>query len=411
MHIAHRLLRRTVFVLLRLIARTRPGPAHGERPVIRVLLQHANGTGGTIRTVLTTCGHLARDYDVEIVSVLRTRDEPFFPVPDGVRVTFVDDRRPPPRGPSAGRLERLLRRVPSILTQPEEATFRQMSLWTDLLLVRAVLGRPADVLVGTRPSLNLLLAELAPKGVATIGQDHRHLAGYRPAVRAEIRRRYGRLTALTTLTETARAGFAEALPGKPVRIVVIPNALPDLNGGPSPRDAPVVLAAGRFVRAKGFDMLIAAYAPLADKHPEWRLHIHGGGAREARLRTQIAELGLGDKVLLKGRTDMGRALEKASVYALSSRYEGMPMVLLEAMSKGVAVVSFDCPTGPADLIRDGENGLLVPPRDVDALTAALDRVMSDRDLRDRLGDAAPAGTDAYHLDRIGPLWTQLLQDL
>ncbi|MEV4255859.1 glycosyltransferase family 4 protein [Spirillospora sp. NPDC049652] len=410
----HRLVRRLAFVLLRLVARGRIRPAHGERPVVRVLLQHAYGTGGTIRTVLGTCGFLARDHDVEIVSVIRWRDDPFFPVPDGVRVTFADDRRPGAHGPAAGRLlhlsRRVLRRLPSILTPLEDASFRDMNLLTDLRLVRAVLAGPADVLMGTRPSLVLLLAELAPKGVVTIGQDHRHLPGYRPALRGEILRRYGRLSVLVALTETARDGFARALADTPVRIVAIPNALPALRGGLSPRTAPVVLAAGRLVRAKGFDMLIKAYAPLVDKHPEWRLRIHGTGAREARLRKQIAELGVGDRIELLPRTDIAGALERASVYALSSRYEGMPLVLLEAMSKGVAVVSFDCPAGPAEMIEDGVNGLLVPPRDLDALTAALDRLMSDRDLRDRLGDAAPAATERYHLDRIGPLWIRLLDE-
>lgn len=409
--LAHRTVRRFAYVLLRLVARGRPAPARGERPVVRVLLQHAYGTGGTIRTVLTLCGYLARDHDVEIVSVLRLRDDPFFEIPEGVRVTFADDRRKPPEGPSAGRVQRLLRRLPSILTPLEEPTFRNMSLWTDLRLAAAVLSRPADVLIGTRPTLLLLLAELAPKGVATIGQDHRHLPGYRPGLRKEITRRYGRLTVLAVLTETARAGFAEALAGRPVRIVTIPNALPELSGGPSPRERPVVIAAGRYVRAKGYDMLIDAYAPLAAKHPDWRLHIHGAGNRWERLRKQIDELGVGDQVVLKPRVDMGPALEGASVYALSSRYEGLPMVLLEAMSKGLAVVSFDCPTGPSEMIEDGVNGLLVPPRDVEALSAALDRVMSDRALRDRLGEAAPAATDPYRLEQIGPLWTQLLKEL
>ncbi|MCP2340778.1 glycosyltransferase family 4 protein [Actinomadura rupiterrae] len=408
---AHRGLRRLAFALLRLTARGRPAPARAGRPVVRVLLQHANGTGGTIRTVLTTCAHLAEDHDVEIVSVLRWREDPFFPVPDGVRVSVADDRLTPPRGPVARWARRVLRRLPSVLTPLEDAAFRDMNLWTDLRLVRAVRSRPADVLVGTRPSLNLLLAELAPKGVITIGQDHRHLPGYRPALRAEIVRRYGRLTALTTLTAASRAGFAEALAGTPVRIVTIPNALTELRGGPSQRDEPVVLAAGRFVRAKGFDLLIKAYAPLAEKYPDWTLRIHGGGAREERLRKQIAELDVGDRIELLPRTDMGEALEHASVYVLSSRMEGMPLVLLEAMSKGLAVVAFDCPAGPAEMIEDGVDGLLVPARDVDALTSALDRVLSDRDLRDRLGKAAPASTDAYRLDRIGPLWSHLLDDL
>ncbi|MFC4913970.1 glycosyltransferase family 4 protein [Actinomadura gamaensis] len=408
---AHRLVRRFAFVLLRLTALGRPAPAGGGRPVVRVLLQHANGTGGTIRTVLTMCGHLVRDHDVEIVSVVRARETPFFPIPDGVRVTFADDRLAPPSGRVARWTRRLLRRLPSVLTPLEDASFRDMNLWTDLRLVRAVRSAPADVLVGTRPSLNLLLAELAPRGVVTLGQDHRHLPGYRPALRAEIVRRYGRLTALTTLTEAARAGFAEALAGTPVRLVTIPNALPTLSGGPSRREEPVVLAAGRFVRAKGFDLLIRAYAPLVEKHPGWRLRIHGSGARHDRLREQIAELGVGDHVELLPRTDMGRALERASVYVLSSRFEGMPLVLLEAMSKGLAVVAFDCPAGPAEMIEDGVDGLLVPPRDVDALTAALDRVLSDRDLRDRLGKAAPASTDAYRLERVGPLWSRLMDDL
>ncbi|RFU40143.1 glycosyltransferase family 4 protein [Actinomadura logoneensis] len=411
----HRLVRRLVFTLLRLAARGRVRPARAERPVVRVLLQHAYGTGGTIRTVLNMCGYLARDHDIEIVSVVRLWDRPYFPVPDGVRVTVADDRRPDAADASAGRVKRLarrvLRRVPSILTPLEDASFRDMNLLTDLRLVRAVLASPADVLVGTRPSLVLLLAELAPRDVVTLGQDHRHLPGYRPALRAEILRRYGRLSVLVTLTETARDGFAEALAGTPVRIVTIPNALSELRGGLSPRTAPVVLAAGRLVRAKGFDMLIKAYAPLADKHPEWRLRIHGSGARQDRLRKQIAELGVGDRIELLPRTDIATALENASVYALSSRYEGMPLVLLEAMSKGLAVVSFDCPAGPAEMIEDGVNGLLVPARDVDALTAALDRLMSDRGLRDRLGAAAPAATEPYHLDRIGPLWIRLLDEV
>ncbi|MCQ0012472.1 hypothetical protein LUX39_00205 [Actinomadura madurae] len=195
---AHRVLRRSALWALRPL-RLRPIPPRGERLRVRILLQNAHGTGGTIRTVLNLSGHLARDHDVEIVSVLKRSRKPFFPIPAGVRVTYADDGFAP-----KGRAARLLSRLPSVLTPVDEASFRLMNLWSDLCLLRAVYGTPADVLMPTRPSLNLLVAELGPRGAVTIGQDHMSLESYQPWLRREILRRYRRLTVVTTLTEAAR---------------------------------------------------------------------------------------------------------------------------------------------------------------------------------------------------------------
>jgi len=109
--------------------------------------------------------------------------------------------------------------------------------------------------------------------------------------------------------------------------------------------------------------------------------------------------------------DLGAEMAKASVYVLSSRFEGMPMVVLEAMSKGLPVVAFDCPTGPAELIRHGHDGLLVPPRDVAALAAALDEIVSDAALRRRMGENARRSAEAYRLPVIGARWEELIDRL
>ncbi|MGI5162934.1 glycosyltransferase family 4 protein [Spirillospora sp. CA-253888] len=407
---AHYALRRILLLTLRPLARLRRGPAPrpGERPRVRILLQHAHGTGGTIRTVLNLSGHLARDHEVEIVSVLRRRPRPFFPLPEGVTVTCATDAAAPPRN----RALRLLTRLPSLLVPVDDAAFRHVTLYTDLTMLCALWRDPPQVLIGTRPSLNLLIAELAPRGVVTVGQDHMNLGSYRPALRAQIVRSYRRLTALTVLTAHTRDRYAEALAGSAVRIEQIPNALPELGGGPSPRTGRVLLAAGRLTRQKGFDMLIRAFEPLAAEHPDWTLRVFGEGVRRGRLAAQVDELGLAGRVELRRRTsDLGGEMERASVYVLSSRFEGMPMVILEAMGKGLPVVAFDCPTGPAEMITPGEDGLLVPAGEVAAMTAALRSLIEDPALRDRLGEQALRTSAAYGLDRIGPRWTRLLAEL
>ncbi|TMR03751.1 glycosyltransferase family 4 protein [Actinomadura soli] len=384
---------------------TRAAP--GERLRVRVLLQNAHGTGGTIRTVLNLCGHLTRDHDIEIVSALRRSRRPFFAIPLGATVTYADDRFAPKGGTA-----RLLSRLPSVLTPVDEASFRLMSMWTDVCLLRALYRSPADVVIGTRPSLNLLAAELAPRAAVTIGQDHMSLDSYKPALHRQVVRRYRRLTAVTVLTEAARAGYEQALAGSGVRVVRIPNAAPPLPGRPSRRADKVVLAAGRLVANKGFDTLIRAFAPIAAEHPDWTLRIFGRGVRRDRLGALITELGLAGRVELRPVTrDLHGEMARASIYALSSRREGMPMVIIEAMGMGLAVVSFDCPHGPAELISHGRDGLLVPNGDADALTAALRALIEDRGLRDRLGEQAALSARAHDLEHIGPRWSRLLSGL
>ncbi|WP_289009580.1 glycosyltransferase family 4 protein [uncultured Thermomonospora sp.] len=406
----HRIPRRLALLLLRLafaVAARWHGERHGERVRVRILLQHAYGMGGTIRTALNLAGHLAHRYDVEVLSVIRKRREPFFAVPPGVRIVDVDDQTVRP-----GPLGRLLARLPSALTPPRDVTAPGVSLLTDLRLARALLRGRTDVLIGTKPVHNMLIAEVAPRSVAAIGQDHMNLTAYRPWLRAGIARSYPRLDLLAVLTHASVRGFTELLGERGPRVVRVPNAVPPLNGGMADPDRKVIITAGRLVPQKGYDLLIKAYAQVAAAHPDWRLRIFGSGRERRRLGRLIARHGLEEVVELCGPTgDLGAEMAKASVYVLSSRFEGMPMVVLEAMSKGLPVVAFDCPTGPAELIRHGHDGLLVPPRDVAALAAALDEIISDAALRRRMGENARRSAEAYRLPVIGARWEELIDRL
>jgi len=174
----------------------------------------------------------------------------------------------------------------------------------------------------------------------------------------------------------------------------------------------VVVAAGRLVEQKGFDRLIAAYEPLAAAYPDWQLHIYGKGQQRRALSRLIRQRRLTDQVQLKGyKPNLREVFSGASVYAMTSRYEGFPMVLLEAMSVGLPLVSFDCPTGPAEMIDDGRNGRLVPDGEVTAFTNALAELMADAELRRRMGVVGRRTVEQYTVNAVGARWERLFDEL
>jgi glycosyltransferase involved in cell wall biosynthesis len=387
---------------LRLVAR-RPGRARqSDGRDVRILLLHAWGMGGTVRAAMSLAESLAeRGRSVEVVSVVRRSKRPFFPFPDGVEVTAVDDQRK--RGG-------LLARLPSLLVHPDDFAYPWCSLRTDVLLVRRLRAMRGGVVVGTRPSFNLLLAALRPKGTLAVAQEHMNFHAHRRGLARDLERRYQALDALAVLTEEDRRDYEAAL--APTKVVRLPNAVPPLSGERARPESRIAVAAGRLNSQKGFDLLIAAWRPVAAAHPDWQLRIYGRGLQRAALRRQILDLGLSGDVLLMGPTrDLGAALAQGSVFALSSRFEGFGIVVVEAMSKGLAVVSFDCPRGPGEIIEDGRDGVLVPAGDVDALSRALLEVVGDEERRRALGAAALETARRYDPKTVGADWVALLDDL
>jgi glycosyltransferase involved in cell wall biosynthesis len=213
-----------------------------------------------------------------------------------------------------------------------------------------------------------------------------------------------------TLTEGDLRDYAERVAD--VRLASIPNSFSEMGGGKARLAGKTVLSAGRLRRQKGFDLLIRAFGPVAAAHPDWRLRICGRGRLRKDLQRLIDEEGLSDVVTLAGQAKhLGREMESASMFVLSSRFEGFPLILLEAMSKGLPVVSFDCPTGPREVIDNRRNGILVADGDVDALAAGMREVIADAEFRERLAAASVETVQAYSMQAIGPRWGALLDEL
>jgi glycosyltransferase involved in cell wall biosynthesis len=400
--VAHAVLRRRS----RRAAPERPG---GEQ--VSILLMHAWGLGGTIRTMLNLGGHLAERHEVEILSIVRLRDDPFFALPPGVTITAVDDQRPRPGSGARALGRRLLRALPSLLMFPGDRASRACTLWSDLQVVRVLWRIRSGVLIGTRPSLNLLAIEAACPGLTVLGMEHMHYSAHSALSRERIRRRYPKLDGVVVLTEHDLREYGRVLDGS-TRLVRIPNAVPERSGAISELTNPIVVAAGRLSYQKGFDRLIGAFAKVAVLHPDWTLRIFGRGPRRKALQRLIDKHRLADNVVLMGADPtLDEQMANASLFVLSSRFEGLPMVMLEAMSKGLPIVSFDCPTGPGEVIDHGRDGILVPDGDADGLAAAMIELIGDADKRRRYGAAAADAATGFSLDRVGARWETLFESL
>jgi len=399
---------RVVRAVLVRYARAAP-PADGDPGrKVYILLVSAWGMGGTIRAAVNLAGYLADHHEVEIISTYRRNDEPYFAFDPRVKVVALDDQRKGVRQP---RLRKLLNRFSSALYHPADIRKHNHTLWTDIQLVRH-LRRAEGIAIASRPGHIMQLTDLALPGLITVGLEQMNLRSHSRVLRKAMLRRYGKLDGLGVLTDQDRAAYENALDGAAPPIWLLPNTVRAVEPPRADLGARRIFAAGRYTPQKGYDFLIHAWAPVARKHPDWELKICGNGQSKSRLLARIEDEGIGAQTELAGPTDdVPGEMARASIYALSSRFEGFPLVLVEAMSKGMACVAFDCPTGPADIIDDHRNGLLVPPKDVEGLTAALMEMVEDEELRRRCGDAALETARNYTMAAIGPKWDEMLQAL
>jgi glycosyltransferase involved in cell wall biosynthesis len=220
--------------------------------------------------------------------------------------------------------------------------------------------------------------------------------------------------ALVVQTQTVRSQLLPLMRGRP--IYVIPNAVdaPASQVVCEPRqttDGSLQLAAmGRLAYQKGFDLLIDAFARAARDQPRWSLVILGEGPERRRLEEEIHSRGLEGRVRLLGWvSDPSAVLRNCDAFVLSSRFEGFPNALLEAMALGLPAISVDCPSGPADIIRNEVDGLLVPFGDLPALAAAIRRLLSDEPLRHRLGAEAVHVVERFSSERYFARWDAVLR--
>ncbi|MFE6971730.1 glycosyltransferase [Isoptericola sp. NPDC057653] len=216
--------------------------------------------------------------------------------------------------------------------------------------------------------------------------------------------------AMVCLTGRQHEDLSRRYPGLPLRVVHHAAERPDAGG--ATRDPRTVVFVGRLAPQKQLDHLLRAFVLVRRDVPDARLDLYGDGPLDGELRALAADLGLGTAVAFRGRTDAPlRAFAAARVAAMTSLHEGLPLTLTEGMSVGTPFVAYDCCYGPAEVLRDGENGFLVAPGDVEGFAARLVAVLQDDALARRLGRRARGVRRELGPRRYRRAWLDVLDDV
>lgn len=327
-----------------------------------------------------------KGFDVTIISLFKRMSVPAFILDEKICLTFITEDDYNLNG---GRIRLLPMQWNAFCKLKRFLDYNQY----DLIIAQCFL-----------PALFVFLSGYAKKSVVC---DHFKYELYKQPILTLRNYVYNKFIQVVTLTQTDADKYKQVL--KQVR--VIPNISPFSVSDFSNLSHKRIIAVGRLHRQKGFDLLLDAVKDTFRNFPDWRLDIYGEGELLDELKKQRNSFHLQSYVDFKGYTSSVKAeMLRSSIFVLSSRYEGLPMVLLEAMSCALPIVSFKCPEGPADLLANNV-GYLVEAENTFALRTALEEMMKDSFLRESYADREKIAIKEYSADSILKKWMELFREL
>jgi len=344
--------------------------------------------GGTERAIVNTANLLASKNHSVILLVIHGNGSSFFPVDPLVKIETAD--------------------LHFGNTKKGNPLLRKLWLRRDVQkLKKAILTLQPSIVIGTDYVMSIAAQLAVGNSLAVFAWEHHHynwLAKSR-FWRVLQRHVYPRLTAVIALNNT-EAGLYKK---RGNNTVVIPNFVEQQTR--AALSEKVLLTIGWLNKRKGVDLIPAIAEIIFAKHTDWRWKIIGEGEEASTLQEAIKKKNLEANVSVypPSQHDLGETYLSSSVYVMTSRFECFPMVLLEAMSYGVPAVSFDCPTGPADIIRNGTDGILTETENVQEMAAALIGLMEDNKRLQQLGANANEGILRFAPDLIYESWLRLIK--
>lgn len=259
------------------------------------------------------------------------------------------------------------------------------------------------VLIGTTHAYNIIISTI--ENAKTIGCEHMNYDACPKVARLIRKIAYKRLDSLVVLTNEDAKHYSFINSSK---LQVIPNISSFERKEKSDTSAHRIITAGRFSMQKGYDILVEIINDIKDKLNGWVIDIYGTGEMESKLREAIRRYALGDTIVIHPPTQgIKDEMLQSGFYLMTSRHEGLPMVLIEAQTCGLPIISFNCPEGPSEIITDGYDGYLVPMNDYALMKKRIVELINDDDKRKIFGDNAYQNSIKYSKGAISNKWDQL----
>ncbi len=365
-------------------------------------LQH----GGIEKQTISLANRLCDFYDVEIISFYSMNAAPAYHVDERINVRYLFNGAPNRSEISAA----IKSKNPIALFREGCKAFKILYLKKQLM-IKEIKALKCDYVVSTRIEYAEMLSAHAPAGVVTITQEHLHDDSEKYVKR--LKKAFSKLDYLVVLCEGSRKNYSRWLEdNEKIKIIEIPNILNSIPEESAPLGGMRLVAAGRLHPVKNFETLIDVFALVHEKLPESSLTIVGGGEQYAQLAQRVEALGLESCVTLTGMVSSEEVLRNflaSDVYVMTSHTEAFPMVLLEASSVGLPLLSFDVPVGPAAIIKDGENGYLAEYSNKEQMAEKTIALLRDRELLHRMGATSKDMSARYTAENIIPMWREIFK--
>lgn len=373
---------------------------------VRIIALHL-AYGGAEKAITEMANIFAEKYDTEIICVYDMPNSPAYALDSRVKLRYLLDDVP-----NREEWKQSIKELDPVRFARESVRAVRILRGKKTAVRKAIEEIHDGIIVTTRPEDNTVLSKYGDGKAFKIAQlhfDH----NFEPGLLAQLRNDYSGIDVLTELTPQLTAEVREIMKdNRRTQVVCVPNFLEHYpeNIKLSEKER-LVVAAGRLERVKGFDRLIRCFAQVHEVQPEWKLEIIGEGSEHEALAALIAQLGAETYITLTGRlapSEVEREMARASVYAMTSLSEGLPFVLLEAMSSYDPVVAYDVRTGPGALINDGRDGFLIPDGDSEQFCSRLLSLMEDNELRQTMALSARENSLQYSKDKIAQLWYDII---
>lgn len=351
---------------------------------IAFLIQDISTAGGTERTTCCLAEQLRlQGHEVSIVSAFKSEKNACYSA-DNVEICYLTEK---PYTAQLGIVARLWLLVQAVSKVRKCAVMKD----ADWIICQKIAATVLAFMAGFRHK--------------SIAAEHFKYGMYTPFLRRIRHRLYSRMRAVVTLTEKDKHLFVQEHLRE---VYCIPNMV---SVTPMPYhgwDSNRIISVGRLTMQKGYDLLLQAVAKIADEMGDFYIDIYGDGEEREALVSQCQRLNLTEKVHFRGyTTSIENEYANSAFYVMSSRFEGFPMVLLEAAACGLPIVSFDCPEGPAILLKNG-GGILVEKENVNALSAAILTMIQNPEKRQQYREQLQHVIEPYSPQQIGKQWEELL---